>query len=614
MNDSDVVLIQPPFALLDQPSLGLSNLKTILVENNIKTEIIYANLLFLGRISPRLYHQIQISPAEEMIADWLFATAAFPSASEKHKRYEQYLRTQKISIVEFSAKFVQMENVLKIKKEIQPFIDELVGRILTRHPKIVGLSCGITKTFACIALANALKKINPEIITVLGGQKFPESMGQKLMQIAPSIDYIFSGEADFEFLQFCSNILNHNKFPDTHFIDCKPVEDLNSLPYPDYSDFLEQFEKFGTKDLKAKGPAVIFESSRGCWWGHSSHCCFCGLDESSIHFRTKSPERIRKEIIALYNKYKVLNFYASDNILAKNFPTQVFKEFEKPRGLRGLFYEARPNMTFEDLQIMKRAGSNSIQPGLENLNDHLLLLLNKRTTALNNIRFLRDCRSLSMFAFWNFLYAIPGETSEDYLEILDLIPFIAHLQPPVNFNAVRLMRYSPLYEEHEKYEIKDIHPLDGYSSLFPDTENIDDLAWIFTGNYRTAFSSNPDLKERLSNAIKNWQNQFYKDNPSLTLKKESDNSYTIEDTRPIAKISTQTLDEGHVQILKLLETPRQDQTIDSHLKSRELQQNLDELREWGYVLSNKNRFLALPTAPNNIAKLLRFIIGRTDEF
>src|SRR6185503_4128728 len=47
------------------------------------------------------------------------------------------------------------------------------------------------------------------------------------------------------------------------------VSDLDALPYPEYRDFFEQFQrsKFG----RAWQPSVFVETSRGCWWGEKMH-------------------------------------------------------------------------------------------------------------------------------------------------------------------------------------------------------------------------------------------------------------------------------------------------------------------------------------------------------
>ena len=46
----DVVLVQPPFAPVDSPSLALSTLQAALLDAGIDTRVVYANLAFAERI------------------------------------------------------------------------------------------------------------------------------------------------------------------------------------------------------------------------------------------------------------------------------------------------------------------------------------------------------------------------------------------------------------------------------------------------------------------------------------------------------------------------------------------------------------------------------------
>ena len=69
----------------------------------------------------------------------------------------------------------------------------------------------------------------------------------------------------------------------------RPIDDLDALPVPDYSDYF--------RDLDASGvsadvlPVLLFETARGCWWGAKSHCTFCGLNGGAMAFRAKSQSR-----------------------------------------------------------------------------------------------------------------------------------------------------------------------------------------------------------------------------------------------------------------------------------------------------------------------------------
>ncbi len=65
--------------------------------------------------------------------------------------------------------------------------------------------------------------------------------------------------------------------------------DLDELPLPDYAGYVEQL---AASDWASARPCrLIFETSRGCWWGEKSLCSFCGLNGEGPPFRAKSPDR-----------------------------------------------------------------------------------------------------------------------------------------------------------------------------------------------------------------------------------------------------------------------------------------------------------------------------------
>ena len=51
-----------------------------------------------------------------------------------------------------------------------------------------------------------------------------------------------------------------------------------------------------TTVLRRVVPTLLFETSRGCWWGAKSHCTFCGLNGETMAFRSKSPRRALDEL------------------------------------------------------------------------------------------------------------------------------------------------------------------------------------------------------------------------------------------------------------------------------------------------------------------------------
>ncbi len=68
---------------------------------------------------------------------------------------------------------------------------------------------------------------------------------------------------------------------------------------------------------------LFFETSRGCWWGERNHCTFCGLNGTSMAYRSKSAERAIAELERMVGEHPGCDVQVADNILDIGY----FKDF-----------------------------------------------------------------------------------------------------------------------------------------------------------------------------------------------------------------------------------------------------------------------------------------------
>jgi radical SAM superfamily enzyme YgiQ (UPF0313 family) len=171
--------------------------------------------------------------------------------------------------------------------------------------------------------------------------------------------------------------------------EAQPIVNLDSLPYPDFDDFFAHPPNPDT----AETPRLVFETSRGCWWGQKHHCTFCGLNGNGMEFRQKSSSRALEELVWILSKYgsHTRSIYATDNIM----PYEYFHSFLPQLAAMNLsvdfFYETKANLRPDQLALYKRAGLSRIQPGIESLSSEVLMLMGKGITALQNIQLLKLC-------------------------------------------------------------------------------------------------------------------------------------------------------------------------------------------------------------------------------
>ena len=151
-----------------------------------------------------------------------------------------------------------------------------------------------------------------------------------------------------------------------------------------------------------------------------------------------------------------------------------------------LFYEVKANLNENQVALLKTAGVTEIQPGIESLSDHVLDLMAKGVTGLQNIRLLKWCSEYGIVPFWNLLCGFPGETEDDYLEMHQIIPLLSHLAPPMGIGAIRMDRFSPNHSYPERYGFTNVRAVRAYRYIYEglQSDELDEIARYFDYDYR----------------------------------------------------------------------------------------------------------------------------------
>ncbi|MEY4515330.1 MAG: Hopanoid methylase, partial [Pseudomonadota bacterium] len=260
------------------------------------------------------------------------------------------------------------------------------------------------------------------------------------------------------------------------------MEDLDVLQFPTYDQYFAAREQI---PALAEAPVtLLFESSRGCWWGAKSQCTFCGLNGHAIGYRSKSPVRLLAELHALVERWPCQSIEAVDNILDMNYFETVFPELEKMSLPGPSFFEVKANLRRRHVAQLARAGITRIQPGIESLSDHVLELMRKGTTGLRNVQLLKWCREYGVAVDWNLLYGFPGERDVDYEGMLLVLPAIRHLQQPGACGPIRLDRFSPYFEAPAKHGLINVRAMHVYRFIYPLPEiRLNEIAYYFDYDY-----------------------------------------------------------------------------------------------------------------------------------
>ncbi len=552
MTQTPVVLIAPLFDLYATPSLGVSILKASLARHGIGCKVLYPSAMLFEEISLDLWEELAAGRANTLIFECLFAPLAHqdhpPLSADLFNGNEipDYLRDFFYRTARQTGRNLTQAMLDKAVAGCRRCVERITAEVARLRPGIVGISNTYQGANGAIALVRAIKRVLPGAICVVGGSNCLGEMGGALAEGVPEIDYVFQGEADFAFADFCRDILERGTLPPAKLIACEPPRDLDTVPRPDYGDF------FADHDVPPRKVTLSFESSRGCWWGHKRRCRFCGEPGVSGVYRFKSPDCMREELWEQKEKHPGVEvFLAVDAIM----PYQYYDTFLvdlAANGFGGSFiHETHASLSAGQVAQMRKAGITCIQVGIESLSTRLLQLLGKGTDAVTNIRLLRHCRESGIHPAWFLLVGIPDDRAADYEEQARLMPLIRHLEPPV-MSPVFLQRGSPYYEESGRHGITGLRPLPAYSYAFPAPLDINRLACFFHGRFASESRERPEVLAPLGEQVRLWQESWRKETgpPELSLRRAGKKRWQLTDTRTGGGVVPRAIDAWERELLQ----------------------------------------------------------------
>ena len=523
---AQVVLVNMPFGNLDTPSIGLGLLQGALARSDIQAQIQNFQIRFAELIGQEDYVTIYGNMnTEELAGEFIFSASLFgPDWGSDVARYIEDIVRRKAPGSAGEVTYTEDEIdafggiIFKARAQVEGFLCECVEAICSVGPNVVGFTSLFHQHIASLSLAKRIKQRLPKTCILFGGANCEGTMGAETIRQFDFVDAVVSGEADFVFPQIVEQVIVSGSVPkldgvltrsssDLPVLQQRPshtpmVENLDLLPLPDYDDYFAQRKASSISFTTPAG--LLFETSRGCWWGEKHHCTFCGLNGETMRYRSKSAKRAFDEFVYLTERYPGCSVNAVDNILDMQYFNDFLPMLKRQQHGVKLFYEVKANLRKEQLRLLLSAGVREIQPGIESFSDHVLRIMRKGVSALQNIQLIRMCRELGISVFYNLIWGFPGESPADYAEMARLVPLISHLQPPVGEGAIRIDRFSPNFEQARELGFGDLIPHPAYSYVYPfNAEALTKLAYFFVsadGN-----DSEAQYTQVLASEVQNWR-------------------------------------------------------------------------------------------------------------
>ena len=612
-----VLIVVAPFFPMVRPALGVGLLKAVLEQQGIPCDVRHLHLKFADVLGPLLYEQIaESTPTHDLVGEWIFTSALYgedaPSATEFHKGIF------KGGMFHYGAKF--LAEIEGCRQRSVGFVSECVRDIDASVYDVVGFSSSFQQNLASLAIARELKRSASHINIVFGGANCEGEMGVELHRRFSFVDIVCSGEGDLVFPELVRRLRSSNALEGlpgvtyrqgeetvTSSVPQSPVNNLNRLPFPDHSDFFRDFA--ASKASSVISPELTMETSRGCWWGQKHHCTFCGLNGLGMTYRSKSADRAYEEICYLVRTYGITTLFNTDNIFDPRYFRELLPKLEKLKIKLQLYYEMKSNLKKSQLTLLRRLGTSWFQPGIESLNSHVLGLMNKGVTGIQNVQLLKWAKELGFSVTWNVLCGFPGELPEDYRQLASWTKAIHHLQPPTAISRFRLDRFSPMFNKPQEYGLCDVRPYPAYAVCYPFSEqSLKKIAYFFECESTTTPETAAALREAWT-AIQDWRRLHRQGTLSG---QDTPDGLLISDTRisrphreykltGIERSIYLAADTTH-SVSMLREIVRSD-PFGYEINDRDLRVVLQQFVDCGLMLKESDMFLSLALISGHVADL-----------
>jgi anaerobic magnesium-protoporphyrin IX monomethyl ester cyclase len=337
---------------------------------------------------------------------------------------------------------------------------EMENRIASFNPDIVASSALATcNTHVVARTLETAKRVNPNILTVAGGQHFTAT-AQESLEAYPEIDIIVRGEGEKTFTELAkkptkssfSKINGISFRHDGKILHNPPralIENLDDLPYPGYHFVKDIVHRYHFAAMTGhNAPYALIEGSRGC----PHNCTFCSQWRHwQGTWRTKTSQRIADEMKFCYQNYGSRFIWLTDDNfgLGKRADELADAIIQREIGEDIMWFtQARCDDVVRHKDILpklRKSGLRWILLGVENPKESTLEAFRKNITAKDAKEAVKLLKENNIFAHTMFII---GEHKDTAKSIADLREFVNELDPDfVIFAILTPFPGTELYEE-----------------------------------------------------------------------------------------------------------------------------------------------------------------------
>jgi radical SAM superfamily enzyme YgiQ (UPF0313 family) len=370
------------------------------------------------------------------------------------------------------------------------------------QPNVIGVGCLTAGYYECVKLLEAIKQIDPKIITVVGGHH-PTVMPQDFA--GRSTDYIVLGEGEKTFRDLVDMIeLNSDttkvkglailKNGMIHYTDQRPLIKLDEMPIPRRELTIKYRDKYFRGTVNSYACMV---TSRGCQF-RCKFCCQWKLNRGT--FRLRKTENVVEELLQIQENF--IDF-ADDNSWANaNWMNELHEKIRHAGIKKQYKLYARSDLVTQKPDLIgkwKDLGLKAVLIGFESFRDEDLKKWDKRNTVANNVKAAKILKDSGVEVIGYFLVD-PAFTEKDFKRLLEHVQELEVDQPI--FSILTPFPGTQLFDEvKDKIITRNYEFYDGMHALTPTKLNQKNFYKLYADLFRKSYPKSKLIKKILKGEI-----------------------------------------------------------------------------------------------------------------
>ena len=328
-------------------------------------------------------------------------------------------------------------------------VEAAAEEIAAFSPDIVGISSTTAGIVASGNLAQRMKKICPDVTTLIGGPHVT-AIPQETLEEFPGFDIAVLGEGELTFREILVSLndtgIIHDAIPGTALrrngefvmnVPRAPIENLDDLPMPAWG-LLSGFPNgYRPSPMRIRRfPCATIVLARGC----PNRCTFCDRSVFGNRIRSYSPGHVITMIRDLKENYGVQEILIEDDtfVISKKRVIELCQRLiDENIDISWSCLGRADRVTPDLLKLMKRAGCWHISYGVESGDPRILESVGKGERISHIVDAVKWSHEAGIRTKGFFMVGFPGETQEsvkltqqlaldlklDDISVMQLTPF-----------------------------------------------------------------------------------------------------------------------------------------------------------------------------------------------